>query len=478
MTPRYQPKITIGKKDIAPSWDGKDIAALDALSLVWGKPDLYARVQTATATIRVIDPDGQWATSNDLIGNPVTIARPGRRMFRGEITNSEVTLINVIDPITGNKRTAWLATLATVGVLGQLDRIVTVGPGTDPAVIATYGVGYWPHAAARNRVPQIMAAGADQYVNAIELIGGDPPGGFARTVAPHFRSEQISLLGLIERLYALEPLAHVNYNAHTNEIELGHTAPSSGLVLTLDAGVIELTPLSGFSLPAELLINSSIPTVSSTVSEAIEVIDVLWWSWYLNTVDLPSPIGTVSYLEFVEEHTQVSVGVNPADRPSRRTLSVTTDAYPPTAFATDPLIAQTLGEMVASMVAGVNGRFTPPSMRFDFRRFDLGDSVLDELLLDTMDHPEPLYFPGSMFNQFHSAGPQFQLVGATLTWYGKQAGSELDAGWVLDMTLAPTTGVLDTVTIEELVTNTSPTLDAFNHDITLAELGYVTEGLI
>src|SRR5690606_37395820 len=116
-----------------------------------------------------------------------------------------------------------------------------------------------------------------------------------------------------------------------------------------------------------------------------------------------------------------------------------------------------------------------PPVTFDFRRFTLEQSV-EDLLLTLRPQTVPVYFPGSRWNH-QNVGPQQSIIGGVLRWNPTQEGSSLEAGWTHELHLAPTLGVVATLTVGQLVTNPSPTMGDFDPAITIADLGNVTIGL-
>jgi hypothetical protein len=238
-----------------------------------------------------------------------------------------------------------------------------------------------------------------------------------------------------------------------------------------------VTPVTGKSIPANDLILTESKKLTATVQSAIDIIRTHWTSSPFLTLNA----GQKYYHETQTGHydpTASGQRVLEIDshfnyRPSPVQPTQIDDA---THTTWNELVLR-LGVTTADLVDDVNGKFLMPALRYDFRRQSTGDTELDHLLLDTKDRAVPLYFPGSLFDQLPNVGPQHQLVGGTTTWNGKVTGSNLDAGWTVDMVLAPATGAGTPVTIDALVTNTTPLMDAFDPALYIDSLGAVTIGL-
>lgn len=124
-----------------------------------------------------------------------------------------------------------------------------------------------------------------------------------------------------------------------------------------------------------------------------------------------------------------------------------------------------LADATVDMIEQLNGKVKLPTIRFDFRRttYPAGAD-----LIDTVAHDVAWYFPGSVFNVVLDAATVHQVIGGTLAY---------DGGWIVDAYVAPALGVGEGLRIDELVTIDAPLLDDFDPDITVADLGNVTQGV-
>lgn len=128
---------------------------------------------------------------------------------------------------------------------------------------------------------------------------------------------------------------------------------------------------------------------------------------------------------------------------------------------------QALAEDLAAMFEQLNGKVNLPRVRFDWSRFEYPADVTTALI-DTYAKPLPLYFPGSVFAAVTDAATEHQVIGGTLTY---------DHGWTLDATLAPAIRTRGDLTLDQLVTIDAPTLNDFDPDLNVADLGNATKGV-
>ncbi|MDF2826865.1 MAG: Membrane protein related to metalloendopeptidase [Mycobacterium sp.] len=126
-----------------------------------------------------------------------------------------------------------------------------------------------------------------------------------------------------------------------------------------------------------------------------------------------------------------------------------------------------LARDTAAMLDQLNGKVNLPTVRLDWRHFTYPDGIA-ELFIDTFDKPVPLYFPGSVFAVVLDAASQHQIIGGTLVYF---------KGWTLDATLAPALGTKPGVSIDGLCASDVPTIADFDPDLTIADLGNVTQGV-
>jgi hypothetical protein len=471
---QYPAYVTIDGEAITAGWDGSAVAAVADIAITWGRSDIYSKTEPASLRLNLVDPTGDWATDNSLVGKLVVVGRtsPDRVMFRGRITDIAPQRRTIIHP-DGGPAVVYIVEVLAVDKLADLAQAHPLGPGT--GLVAIYGIadGFWIQARPAARVDAIKAQGGSAIVASIEVpdipaalpIAG---AGYLPMMNWHPVSHHMGLLDLIQELYYSIPLGHVNYNADTDGIEVGRSATSAGMQLALTAGVITSAPITGKTIESSQLITDKYPQLRSTVAYSIDLVQAVY---ILNvTTDYPWEPALAEAL------TELGAG-----HPARRTLTINSAfiRYGVTTQdgGTGDLYAAELASKTVDLVDDVNGRFSAPPLRFDFRRFSTGDVDLDDILLATIDKSVPLYLKHSMLNHLPNFGPQFQLIGGTIAWMPKVAGSQLDAGWVVDMKLAPATGAIDNVTISNLVTNATPAMSDFDPELSLAELGDVTIGL-
>jgi hypothetical protein len=471
---RYQPYIYIGGVYVAGGGNGTALVAIDRLTIDWGRSEIYSEPDPATLTLVVLDPTGEWSSSRDMIGQLVEIYRaaPDIRMYRGRVTDLVTRPFTISDTVTGKPRRVWRTEIITADPTAELARMIVPGTG-DAAPSNTSDTKYltaWhmaqtvgpfdPSNAANDtdRVADIMSRGANQIVTAIERPATK------RQVARHQYDEGLSLLDLVRKMYHVDVLAHVNYDAATNALTVGRTATSSTFALTFD-GLIRFTPTAGLTVDARTVIVSDGLNLTSTVGEGIDTVEVT----HARTIAATNtePWST----EYVKAPAGRTAQYSPASK-GARALEIKTD------MTSLPAIAALTAATVAA-VDGINGKFRVEGLRYDFRRFDSGNAALDALLLDTKDRPTPLYFTGSLLNRFANAGPQFQMIGASLSWEPPPRGSSRSAGWVVDMRLAPTSRIAapGNLKVGELVTNAARVMGEFDPRINLSDLGNVTIGL-
>lgn len=491
---QYPITVTIGGTAIAQSWDGSnEIVGLDEVTIPWGRETIYDAVQSASATVRVLDPAGFWATQDDLNGVPVIISRstPSRIMFRGQISEISSQLTVVRNPATSTNKWVWIVTLTVVDTLARLAQSRPVYTPTISSGGTNYAGGYWsatvvkpgtyvvggvPQPGTLSRIEQLTSMGILSYVASV--ANPDPAAFYGSSSIAYinwvFLEDSPSFLSMLEDLYALLPLGHVNYDPDTDGIIIGLPATSSGLSLTYTAGVLVLAPVAGLAIDASQVIT---PSEGATIQSRIQA-----------SVD----IVRAHYSHYGSSGSPVSSIVENIDTPTARAATSSTarvldaagavllgeDSNPSTGpfytpYALD--FATRLGAGTKTLVDQINGQFASPDLSFDFRRFAPGDSIAD-VLLAAYDQPIPLWFRNSILNYLPNYGPQFQLIGGTITWHGAADGVDLPAGWSVDMTLAPAPSTAANVDISHLVTNATATLSSFDPNITLADLGDVTVG--
>lgn len=484
----YEPTVALDGVQLAGSWDGSSIVALDGLAIHWGRTDLFEENNPASLTLSVIDPSGSWATNNDLMGQPVVVERadPATKMFRGRVADVDVVPVTILNPTTGAYDRVWRVDLQITDPLTDLAQAIASGSGLEYVT----GLGYVPNGgwagqtSPAGRVAEMFTAGAGEFVSSIQapaqpaaIVGPAPGGGtVARQpgVAAHPGTETHSFLDLIQRLYKYVPAARVSYDAPTHGVVIGLPASNDGMALTLVAGKMTIVPASGLSIPASKVIVTDGLSVSSNVGAAIDAIQLDWFASAIYNTD---------------ENDHWITSQTPTTRFSkaqrgRRYLKVESDIASNAAgvpYYTTPasreVWAANNAAALAAIVDQVNGRFSvPQGLRIDLRRFTF-DAAVIALVLDPRTHTDALYFPASILNPLDNVGPMFQLIGGVITWHSAKTGSRLPAGWTIDLQLAPTTGALVNVSMSALVTSSTPTMADFDPLLTMGELGNVTIGL-
>jgi hypothetical protein len=484
VTAQYPPTLSIDGEPIAGTVLGDGLLPLADIEITWGQADLYAPTAPAVAKVAVLDETGAWSTDNALVGSKLVLTRaPGVVVFRGTIGDVSIDDYAVQDE-AGAVHRVYRTTISATCPLADLDMAVVPGPGVPGSAPQTflYGDDHWPRNSLVNWRNALLAGGAqggvlrhvDDMAAVSNTIAGVGTGLLGRR---YLASEGRSLLELVERLYAAYALSHVVYNPATHKLEIGLPAASAGLALVLDAGVIKLSIAAGYMVRAAQVIVEKQAVIRSTVLNAIDA--VLVRSEFPNS-STGGPDANGNYFEIntlpggnSTTHPQQAIARTEGAR-ADKTLALDTTVYSPTSA---PTVLADLAAQIAALVSGVNNQFAMPPVTFDFRRFTTGDPALDNLLLDTKSAPTAIYFLGSRFNHLANIGPQFQLIGGVLRWHPQLTGSLLDAGWTQEARLAPTVGVIDNVTIDNLVTNAGPTIEDFDPDITLADLGVISIGL-
>lgn len=484
--------MQVGDTILASSWDGSQtIVGLDGVTLPWGRETIYDQVAATVATIRVLDPTGFWATANDLNGQLVLVTRssPARTMFRGRVAELSSQLTVVLNPATRKNQFVWIVTLTVPDIIAALAQTRPVWPttlvadnGKTPGYFNETCVvpGTYEHALTTpSRIEQLQQAGLLAFVTSAD--NPNPMTFYGSATVPYidyvWLEDNPSFLSMLADLYGLLPLGHVNYKPSTDSIIIGLPAISAGMSLTYTGGHLVLAPVSGLSIDAgQVIIPAEGPTIESRIQAAVDLVRSHW-------TNVPNSATLIGYFAVT---TDVQVDT-PTDRDTGSNTSRVLDIggtwkgyelvtagfafYQPNAIE----YAGDLSAGTKSLVDDINGQFTSPDLTFDFRRFAPGDAIAD-VLLACYDKPTPLYFAGSILNYLANYGPQFQLIGGTITWHGALAGNDLPAGWTVDMKLAPTGSSADNVSITALVTNTTPAFQDYDPLITLADLGDVTVG--
>lgn len=467
MTNLYQPTVTISGQTIAGAWDGAQLVALDQLEITWGRESIYDDAIPSSMALSIIDPDGDWSSNNALVGEPVTVTRlsPDTPMFIGRIADVVLKYVEIWNPFTEQNQHVWVAVLTCTDVLTDLDQIIA--NSNDQTSTDAWSAIAGSNLSVNNagsRTGQILKLGAAAVVSSIDgPTVTQVPGTFAPNEAGHSLTEGLSLLDLLTKYYNCFPFSHVNYNPATNGIEIGSSANNDGLALVLVAGVIELVPTSALTIDAREIYSGDLET-SSPVASQIDTVIVSYQG-----VTVSSVHGTYASQRNTSRYVSGSKG--------SRTYTPNNDWFAGNTNTPIDLYTGNEADAIVAIVNVINSRFHVAGLSYDYRRFGSQGSAIDAVLLDTKSRAQALYFAGSVLNRLRNSGPMFQLIGGKLTWFNKVVGSSLDAGWVVDMNLAPTTGTLLTVLFTALSSNATARIMDFDPELTLNDISRVTTGL-
>lgn len=477
MVIRYQPTIFIDDVAVA-SGAHADLKPVADISLEWGRDDFYSDPEATLARVSIIDDDGQWATDTASIGLDMRIVIPGgRTLFRGRISHVVVRSRVLWDPVKKANYRTYVASITAADRLADLRNAYANGPGArwqdvagpgvpySPTAAAfagfentAYGSNHWPKTDSDRRLADLRAAAAG-IVDGIE----DPS--FDWVYQARYMAGEKSLHWLISALYARAILNRVGYDPDTNTVIRARSAVSTGLSLTYTGSNLHLDVLDGYAIPADALAIDDDAPLESTVQQAVGQITVKGGSrggvGYLIDGQPSNPEG--------DPLRDVAVTVTvPGHASKPRTIEITTS------LTTEDWMT-TLGNWVAERAASINNQFIHPPVTFDFRRTQL-NSIVEGLLLLTRTINSPVYFVGSKYNGLKNLGPQYQIIGGELQWEPEREGSNLSAGWVHTFRVARAVGVIGSLTVNQLVTNPTPTMSDYSDEITIADLGNVTQG--
>jgi hypothetical protein len=489
--------VRIDGELIAGEWDGSSVVALSDLEINWGRNDIYEDVPPSTFQISFIDRDGQFASDNNLSGKSLWIEDldQAKIILRGRIAEPYFTPVTLSSPDGTGEEDVWRVVLVGKCTLADLQQAIVPGPmaaaagstttatnppytDTGPWVKPPREIGWWQLQRDNARLASVLSQGFNRFIDGIDVpsrvytalgFGAQMP--LAET--PVSTVAEKTPLDLVTEIFHMYPLGHANFDAETNHLQLAQPATTAGLKLVLSGTTIVAEPVAGLTVPATDVQLPEGRTLRSTVSYAIDTVVVPWGIFDLANVKIGVALQTAPTARKVD-----------GSITDRRLVIETAFWEQFGAYATiDPnyhqahLFAQELAERVADLVDDVNGKFTMPRLRFDMRRWTYDPDLVD-VLLDTKDHPVPLYFEGSLYANLPNVAAQYQIIGGRLRWIPSSSASSLPSGWVLDAIAAPATGTVDPESIDGLVTNPVPTFADFHPSITLATLGLVTQGLV
>jgi hypothetical protein len=495
----YEPYVTVAGQPVMGTWDGTKAVALDGLKVVWGREDIYEDNPPSSFSIRLVDPTGQWATADTLVGAPIIVYRnPGPVVIRGDITGVSLTRQKTVHPGTGKSVSVWIATLTGSCRLADLAQhhpkttqtatnaatgynSDSAYPGQGPWRIPAKPAGWFPpNAFSSTRLAAIQAA-SPGIVSGMSIPYEIAPAlgqATADTLVRLFPQEidQPSALEMITDVYRAYPLGHANYDATTDTVQLGIPATGAGLQLTEQAsGQVIITPAAGLTVPANTVIVPDDATAESTAARAIDIVRVEY-----KTID---PGGTETDTWIVESQTLRKRSGSKTSRELvvRSPFYIFSEfIYESAAYAytkAGAAYSYALANKTRDLVDDINSLFTIPTLTFDTRRFDYSAALID-VILDTHSRTTPIYFDGSLFDQLLNMPRQVQIIGGTLTWHGRDRGSSTPAGWVLEATTAPAVqpGIQTSFKLNTLGTRAGVTLGDFAPGIKVQDMGKITIG--
>lgn len=478
---RHTPVIVIDGTQVASGILG-NLKPVADISLDWGRNSIYDEVPPTTAKVTIIDERGQWATDADLIGKDMIIRTvTGRVLFRGRIARTTIRRMMFWSPALRRNYSAYGATLTAIDRIGDLLDAPAIGPGASPLDAygppdayaqwdahfrnIAFGSDHWPLQYGVRRISALTAAAAP-------IVDDITPTAYNAAHAEYSAGEK-SLHWQISAIYATGALIKIGYDPQANSLVRLGTATMTGLSLTFTAGAIRLTALDGaHSIPAKWLIVDPDAALESTVQEAIGRVTVTG-----RTKGDVGPVldnGTWYAIHpegILPREATVTVTV-PGHSGKTRTLEVATSLEYGAAGAAMTALAQQIAEKVATL----NNQLLHPPVTYDFRRHQEARPDVDELFLRTRTTNVPIYFAGSKYNALKNVGPQFQIIAGVLRWNPEREGSELPAGWTHEARVTRAVGTIAGLTINQLVTNPTPTMADYDPEITLGDLGNVTQG--
>jgi hypothetical protein len=502
---KYAPSVILDGQDLpTAAWDGRLPTVLDELTFQWGRDDIYARNEPVIATVHVLTSEPGWAANQEIVGRPLHVRRWTYSppydyevtMFRGTVSDTAVVPVKVWNETTRRNEVAWRVEITAADPMADLaqTQLNSVMPGVNQWNFDTNETewllmpGYWPNRSPWVRTRDLEEAGLRNY-----LPGGMAEYNLSTRVAPYTYGDpnaaflvaipdpsEYSLLDVIHTVTDAYPLGWFQIDPSAQQGLLGEPTQDAGMKLTLENGKLVVTPAAGASVPANTVQVPDEFRLSGTAAQAIDVVRTKWKRHaYLTeraqegweeerTAHYDPAVGGMRALEIETEWwaTWPNEGTN--------------NPWNPVGYHLPE--AQAQARKIRDLVDDMNGRFTPPPITFDLRRFDYSETVLG-LLLRLRTFTTPLYFPGAVWEQFPNVGPQFQVIGGTVAWKAADPGADLEPGWVITANLATAAGATDPVTITTLVSagvdpNGGPTLEDFHPDLSIEALGNVTIGYI
>lgn len=464
-------RVTIGDEIIASEWDGSDLVALAGLTIRWGRADVYGDPDPSLLTLELIDRQGTFLSDSTRIGQPVRVEQidPARTVFRGAIAKPTATRTRLHNPLTNQYETVWVVTLTAADPLASLGMAVYVGDAIDGWI---EGAGGWSEVPPNTRLSRLWNAGASSVVGGFEPvpdIAATPP--VARRMHGEQAADARNALELVAQAYRGVPLGVVGYDPHEDMVRIGTFTNSASVDLVREGSAVKLRLSTGYAVPASRVAVSSYE-LGSSVEHAIDVVQVSY-IWYGKDPAIDSAntgVSRATYTEgFIEARTD---RYNPW---TRRVLKIATSfmTFDPTEFTPGGMdiynrFPAWLRDQAVAIVNRLNGQVGMPTLTFDAKRMPL-PAEIEALIYRPVVSTVPFYFVGSVFNEIEGAGPQFQIIGGTLTY---------EDGWRHEVSLCATgTPITSSPTLTQLSAHATAILGDVDPDISLADLAYLTTGL-
>ncbi|MET3449802.1 hypothetical protein [Curtobacterium sp. 1544] len=468
-------RVTIDGTEVASTWNGADAVALDGLRITWGRGDPYDETEPGTLSASIIDPTGRWSSDQTLAGRTIEVARTSGTaavvMFRGKITRAALTRRKVSNPATGSREPVWIVSLSAGDTLATAAATILSGEMGDGSV---EGLGGWGEQAPGTRLSNAMARGGSAVFTDRDPIIYDVLGNGTvhRWMHGTPASEQWTLLDLLAQAYKLSPLGVVGYDPDTGVAKLCNFAAASNIVLVYTNQTVTLQLPSGRVIDAAKVALPDDSTVETTAAEAIDTVQLSYY-WYGKDPNVSG--GTAKRVTYTNPFIQRTTARGLASG-TNRVLKVDTWAMylDPSEYAAGAVDSRNrfigwLADQVTSIVNSLNGQLRMPTVRFDDKRLPL-DAAATDAIYRPLQSTTPLYFAGSMFNVLENAGPQYQIIGGTLTY---------NRGWTHDVNVCAARSLTTPdLTIAQLFGTTTPAqLGQFDASIRLGDLATVTQGL-
>ena len=468
-------RLVIDGSAVRGDWDGTATVAVANIEITWGRESLYDDTEPDGCTAYVIDPTGDWLGATKRNGSTLEVFQEAnnRRVFYGAVSASDMRVVNVVNPATGQREPRWFVKLSASGRLGALSE--SVFPG-EMGAESLEGLGGWGEDYINEIQPKYLSRGMGTIVADIGRVPDIAESlNVGRRMNQVAASQRATSLDLIARLYrAGEPLGFANYDPATNAVTCGITAAAGGLRLTYAAGVTSVVPIGDnvVAVPADRVKVGDSDDATTAAADAIDAVSVSY-VWYGKDPKLTSGSQkrTVYIDQLIEQPT-----ARAAASATHRVLEVDSQlmslqqsefGYDVTRYNRAPAW---LAASIVAKVNTLNGQLRLPPVTFLEKRLPLASDALTWSFLRPVHDGRALYFPGSKYNTLPGAGPMYQIVGGTLRF---------DGSWSHEVTLAPAVGNgTGALTIAGLFGTTSAaTIGSFDSSIRLGDLDSITQGL-